>query len=242
MVTPALDDPGSDVSSAHVSSSDSSSSDSSTSGIANPDGRPGDGECGDCASEVARRGRPRTAGVRDAILAATLDMVGEVGFRGFSMDELAQRAGVSKATIYRRWDSKESLVLDALHSAIGPLDDVDLGSVVADLEAYLTDMARRMTKGHVSDLLPHLIDVSVHDAQLRASLDDYVTSRRRPLRAILERGRERGEIRDDVDLDVVVDTLSGPFVYRKLLRYANFEDDFADRLLAVVLPGIVTAS
>ena len=86
---------------------------------------------------MRRLGRPRSAGVDEALLDATLQLAGEVGINGMSMDDLAQRAGVSKATIYRRWPSKEALVLDALASAIRPFDLVDTGSVRGDLEMYL---------------------------------------------------------------------------------------------------------
>jgi AcrR family transcriptional regulator len=183
-----------------------------------------------------RRGRPRSTDADEAILAATLELVGEVGINGMAMDVLAERAGVSKATIYRRWDSKEQLVLDALHSAMGPLDDVDLGSVDDDLRAYLTELGERMWRGRMSDVLPHLIEVACHDEQLRCRLDDYVQYRRDPLLGILRRGVERGELPADVDLDVLADVLIGPFVYRRLLTHGPLDEPFVERLLALVVP------
>ena len=197
------------------------------------------GHNGDVSAERPRRGRPRSADADEAILEATLAVAGELGFRGMSMDLVAERAGVSKTTIYRRWSSKEALVLEALRQAINPLDDVDLGSVRSDLETYLGNLAERMSSGRMSDVLPHLIDVSVHDPQLRCSLDDYVSHRRRPLVAILERGSERGELRDGVDISIVVDALIGPFIYRKLLTGAPVGRRFTNRLLDVVLPGVL---
>ena len=77
------------------------------------------------------------------MLAATLELAGEVGVSKMSMDDVAERAKVSKATIYRRWSSKEQLVLDALRSAMSPLDDVDTGSLRGDLELYLSELAQR---------------------------------------------------------------------------------------------------
>lgn len=189
-------------------------------------------------NESPRRGRPRTVGADEAILAATLELAGEVGFGGMSMDVVAERAGVSKATIYRRWSSKEALVLAALRSAIGPLDDVDLGSVRADLEAYLGDLSERMKSGKMSDLLPHLIEVSVADPQVRCSLDDYVAFRRRPLIDILERGVARGELRADADVSVLVDALIGPIIYRKLLTRAELSTEFAHFLIDLVLTSV----
>ncbi|TDT14523.1 TetR family transcriptional regulator [Ilumatobacter fluminis] len=189
-------------------------------------------------TDAPRRGRPRSAGADEAILTATLDVAREVGFRGMSMDVIAERAGVSKATIYRRWASKEALVLQALRSAINPMDEVDLGSVRADLVTYLNDLADRMASGNMTDVLPHLIEWAVHDEQLRVELDGYVAHRRQPLVAILTRGIERGEIRDDLDLDTIVDAFVGPFIYRKLLTGDAIDATLVDRLLALILPTI----
>lgn len=186
---------------------------------------------------TTRRGRPRSADADEAILAATLDLAGEVGINGMSMDDLAERAGVSKTTIYRRWTSKEQLVLEALRSAMGPLDDVDTGSVLGDLRAYLIELGERMGRGRMSDVLPHLIEVACHDDALRSRLDDYVQYRRAPMLAILGRGLDRGELPDDTDVDVLADVLIGPFVYRRLLTHAPLDEGFVDRLLRVALPG-----
>ena len=73
------------------------------------------------------------------MLAAALELAGEVGVVKMSMDELAERAGVSKATVYRRWSSKEALILDALRTAINPMQDVDTGALRRDLELYLDE-------------------------------------------------------------------------------------------------------
>lgn len=186
--------------------------------------------------DAPRRGRPRSAEVDAVILAATLELAGELGVTKLSMDELAERAGVSKATIYRRWPSKEQLVLEALRSAMGPLDDVDSGTLRRDLELYLGELVRRFDHGRMSDVLPHLIEVACHDDALRSSLDDYVQFRRRPLRTIVEHAIARGELPADTDIDVLIDIIIGPFVYRRLLTHAPIDQAFVDRLLAMVLP------
>ena len=182
-----------------------------------------------------RRGRPRSAEADAAILAATLELAGASGIAGMSMDEVAQRAGVSKATIYRRWTSKEALVLDALRSAMLPFDEVDTGSLVDDVTTYLYEIARRMGRGPVNDVLPHLIEVSCHDESLRTSLDDYVRHRRVPLRTIVERAIARGELDADTDVEVLLDLLIAPFMYRRLLSRAPLDERFVDRLVRTVL-------
>ncbi len=187
-------------------------------------------------STAPRRGRPRSEGLDETLLDVTLELAGEVGIHGMSMDDLAQRAGVSKATIYRRWPSKERLVLDALNHAMRPFDLIDTGSLRGDLDDYLGELARRMSEGKASDVLPDLIAASVRDANLRTSLDEYIRYRRQPLHTILSRGIERGELGTETDVEVVIDVLIGPFVYRRLLSHDPLDLDFVERLLRTVLP------
>jgi AcrR family transcriptional regulator len=185
-----------------------------------------------------RPGRPRSEGVDEALLDATMALAGEVGMHAMSMDDLAQRAGVSKATIYRRWPSKEALVLDALAHAIRPFDLVDTGSLRGDLDAYLRELGRRMQTGRTSDVLPDLISAAARDRALRESLDEWVRHRRQPLNTILARGVRRGELAPDSDLDSIIDALIGAFMYRRLLSHAPLDDAFVAALLHVVLPSV----
>lgn len=189
----------------------------------------------DHPKKAASRGRPRSVGADAAIMSAVIELASEVGINGMSMDSLASRAGVSKATIYRRWSSKEALVLDALRSAMHPFDSVDTGSLRSDLDLYLGELVERFEKGPMNDVLPHLIEVACHDAAIRSSLDDYVQFRRRPLRAIFEQAKRRNELTSDVDIDILIDAILGPFVYRRLLTHDVIDQDFVSRLLSTVL-------
>jgi AcrR family transcriptional regulator len=185
-----------------------------------------------------RRGRPRSADVDEAVLRATIELAGEVGVSRLSMDDVAVRAKVSKATIYRRWASKEALVLDALRAAMVPIEDDDTGSLRGDLEHYLHELVNRFHTGKMRDVLPHLIGVACHDPNLRCSLDDYMQTRRAPLLSIMDRARTRGELAADIDLDVLIDVIVGPFAYRKLLTRTPIDEDFAGRLLGFVLSNL----
>jgi AcrR family transcriptional regulator len=182
-----------------------------------------------------RRGRPRRADADAAILSAALELVGEAGVGGLSMDQVAQRAGVGKATIYRRWASKESLILDALRVATSPIPVPDEGGLRADLIAYTDAIVERLGASHTSDVLPHLIAASCYDEQLRASLEDYTQSRQATLRRILRRGIERGELSPDTDVNLLVDVTLGPFFYRRLLSGATVDRRFSRRLVDAVL-------
>jgi AcrR family transcriptional regulator len=182
-----------------------------------------------------RRGRPRRADADAAILTAALELVAEAGISGLSMDQVAQRAGVGKATIYRRWASKEALILDALRVATSPIPVPDEGDLRADLIAYADAIVERLESSSSSDVLPHLIAASCYDEQLRASLDDYTRSRQATIRRILKRGIERGELPSDTDVNLLVDVTLGPFFYRRLLSGVTVDRSFSHRLVDAVL-------
>lgn len=170
------------------------------------------------------------------MLTATLELAQEVGINGMSMDDLAARAGVAKATIYRRWSSKETLVIDALRTAITPFEVVDTGSLRGDLDAYLGEVVERFDRDSMYDILPHLIEAGCRDHAVRESLDDYVRNRRGPLGALFARAVDRGEIGASVDLDVLIDVVIGPFVYRRLLTHDPIDAEFVEKLLMIVMP------
>jgi AcrR family transcriptional regulator len=183
----------------------------------------------------SRRGRPRRADADEVIIRATIELLQELGVAGLSMDLLAQRAGVGKATIYRRWDSKEAVILHALRMSDTPIPVPDEGTLRDDLNAYLDAVVRHYHPGRGSDILPHLIEASCYDEALRASLDEHNRQRQATVRLLLQRGIERGELAADTDIDLLVDVLIGPFLYRRLVTGAPLDGDFTRRLVDFAL-------
>lgn len=187
------------------------------------------------ADPAARRGRPRRADADGAILAATLEQLTDAGVAGLSMALVAERAGVGKATIYRRWPSKEALVLEALRTATAPIPVPSESTLRDDLIAYTGELVDRFRAGRGSDVLPHLVAASCHDDDLRASLDDYTRSRQTTLRLLFARGIERGELPADTDVDLAVEAILGPIFYRHLLSGEPVDRTLARRLVDRVL-------
>jgi len=185
-------------------------------------------------TEARRRGRPRDVRCDQAILRATLDMLIEGGAVNLSIDGVAARAGVGKATIYRRWSSKEALVLEALGSDDSMIEITDTGTLRGDLDSYFEVLLQRFQADQGSDVLPHLIEAACYDPEVRRSLDEYTSNRRKPLLAALQRAKRRGEIGNNVDLDVLIDVLVGPFVYRRLLTGGKVDRVFIRKLLDIV--------
>ena len=182
-----------------------------------------------------RPGRPRDERCDQAILRATLDILQESGVARLSIDGVAARAGVGKATIYRRWTSKESLVLEALRSDSEPITEPDTGHLRTDLEEYFDHLTERFAANDGSDVLSHLIEAACYDAEVRVSLDAYIHQRQKPLLAILRRGAQRGEISPEVDHKVLVEALVGPIIYRRLLTGARIDRKYVRKLLDIVL-------
>lgn len=190
---------------------------------------------GQLDDQAPARGRPRREGVDAEVVNAAAQILSEAGMAGLSMDLVAHRAGVSKATIYRRWPSKEQLVIDVMRSFAEPIAVPESASVAADLTLYLERMVELLRTKPRSDVLPHLIAAACHDEALRKSLDDFSRMREVPLRSILERAVERGELRPGFDVDTAVDMLAGAFFYRRLMSNQLPTKALARRLVAMLL-------
>lgn len=167
---------------------------------------------------VPRVGRPRDPS-RDAVLVeATLTLLAEGGYAGLTMEAVACRAGVGKATLYRRWSSKEQLVVDALASLTEPSDAVAPAGVRDQLVAML-EAVRRKHGSLAGQIFPRLIGDAVdHPELMHRYRAQVLEPRRQRMQAVLRDGVEQGLVRAGVDLDHAVDLLVGPMAYRNLIR------------------------
>lgn len=158
-------------------------------------------------------GRPRSEEAHRAILAATLELLVEVGYSSLTVEGVAQRAGVGKATIYRRWSSKLPLVIEA-YGLLPQLEDVDTGNVVGDLSEMLRNYLRLLTSTPLRGVIPSIAGERAHNPELSELFDPIVRDRRRPLISVLRRAVARGELSEDLDLDLAADLLVGPITTR----------------------------
>jgi AcrR family transcriptional regulator len=188
----------------------------------------------------ARRGRPRSEQADQAILAAASDVLAERGFGGMSIEEVASRAGVGKATIYRRWTSRGALALDAFlvqFRSQQPLPQT--GSLRGDLLAALRAWIRSVTRTSVGPTLAGLIAEAQRDPELAAAWREQVVERLRSQhRIMLDRAVERGEIPADTDYEVVLDLLFGAAYHRLLQGHQPLTDKFARQVVDLVIAAI----
>jgi AcrR family transcriptional regulator len=183
-------------------------------------------------------GRPRDPKVERAILEATIELLGEDGFDGLSIEAVASRAGVGKTTVYRRWPSKIPLVVDALTAMKAPVP-VTVTDDLSTRDALLHAMSG-FTKPHEGStrVLAGLVDAMSRNAELAEAVRAVlVTERQRSLLSLILRGIERGEIRPDVDARVMVDLLGGPVVLRRLITGDPVTPRLARTIVDLVLDG-----
>ncbi|MFP5220181.1 MAG: TetR/AcrR family transcriptional regulator C-terminal ligand-binding domain-containing protein [Actinomycetes bacterium] len=188
---------------------------------------------------VARPGRPRDPSLDIAIRRATLDLLADVGYAAMSMEAVAAAAGVGKATLYRRWPSKEQLVVDALATLAEPVEAPEGASAREQLVALLETQQRR-AGSLTGRILPRLLSAAVENPELLARYRDQVVEPRRArFRTALQAAVAEGLVRADVDLDHATDLLVGPVAYRHLLRTdPPVAPDFPRRVVDDVLTGL----
>jgi AcrR family transcriptional regulator len=169
--------------------------------------------------ETRPPGRPRSAAADEAILRAALELLAETGYSALTMERVRERSGVGKATLYRRYGSKEELVRAAIvHlNADVPLPD-DTGTVVGDFAATAQTILAGAARTGALTLMPRLLSDVAGDAEMHDLFYEHlVAPRRKVVREIVERAQARGEIRADLDPEAAIDLMVGPFVYRVII-------------------------
>jgi AcrR family transcriptional regulator len=192
------------------------------------------------STQQAERGRRRSERSHRAILAATQELLVEQGYRELTIEGVAARAGVGKQTIYRWWPSRAALVLEAYlagSDAIAPPPEA--GSAREDVRALLDWLVAVLAQPIGGRVVAGLVADLPHDRELAERFhQDVVPARRGAMLAALERGRERGEIRADADLELAVDSLHGAVFYRLLLSGEPLDAEFTQQLVEQVLEGL----
>lgn len=184
-------------------------------------------------------GRPRDATLDALVMDSVLDVIEDEGLRGCSIDEVAARAGVSKASIYRRWDSKEDLVIDAVaclaDSVVIPFER----EIRADLISIVTLMGSFINEMPAGSVFPWLVGEVAAGTEIgRRYAEAVIAPRRRVVVDLIEEAIGRGELRSDLDVEMAVDMLIGPILVRKLTGHSpRRRVDWAESLVGGLLDG-----
>jgi len=186
-------------------------------------------------------GRPRSEEAHKAILEATLALLVEVGFSALTVEGVAQRAGVGKATIYRRWPSKLPLVVEAFGDLPG-FADVDTGSLEGDLKETLKSYLQAFVSSPLLTVFPSLAGERAHNPELSKLLEPVAKDRREPFVRIFKRAQERGEISLDMDLDLAADLVLGPISVTLFFRGGKPSPRMVGPMVDLALSGLLPRS
>jgi AcrR family transcriptional regulator len=190
------------------------------------------------SAAAPHRGRPRSTEVDHAIADATLALLAEDGWTGLTMSGVAQRAGVSTATLYRRFSSKEDLVCTAMTTSFDARPVIDHGSLEADLRAKLDELAQKV-RGDGGRMVQGVIGEAVRNPRLAQILRTTVFSAGRDdMRRIIERAVARGEIPPPEDINLAVNLVSGPLMHRLLITGEPVTSRVVDRLVPMLLAAL----
>ncbi|SMQ15848.1 transcriptional regulator, TetR family [Streptomyces sp. Ag82_O1-12] len=187
------------------------------------------------------RGRPRSEAVERAIIEGVMKLLEEgVPLAELSIERIARTAGVGKATIYRRWSGKEELFVDVVRAAEPPDPPLPGTSMRDDLVVLLEQVRRRGLANRSSAILHSVQSQIKSSPKLWAAYHATVVAPRRRLGLeVLRRGRENGELRTDLDLELLNDLFVGPVLVRAVLRPdADLPDDLAEQVVDTLLEGL----
>jgi AcrR family transcriptional regulator len=164
----------------------------------------------------------------DAILRSTLELVAEYGVSGVTVDAVAARAGVGKATIYRHWRSRAQLVHAAIACMKGPFVAFDTGSLRGDLSALLTELVEFLSRPDTGRVFPSLLDAAERDPELAELRHAHMLERRAAFERVILQGVARGELPENVDVQMLIDFVVAPFFYRRIVARTTVSvDDIA---------------
>jgi AcrR family transcriptional regulator len=198
-----------------------------------------DTEAGPAPETNRRPGRPRSEQAEQAIIEATLDVFAEQGFEGVCFEAVAARAGVGKATIYRRWSNKEELLLAAFASLKSPFPEPKGVSVRDDLLAMVEVMCADKADPRKARRYALLLGEGDKYPRLMARYKESVVQPRRDaMRAVIRRGVETGELRPDTDDEIAMLQLTGAIMAQEKSPDGTLDGEFAARLVDGLLLGL----
>ncbi|OKK06595.1 TetR family transcriptional regulator [Streptomyces sp. CB03234] len=193
-------------------------------------------------------GRPRSAEADAAILEATRAALVELGWSKLTMGDVAGRAGVAKTTLYRRWASKNELVVDAVAVLFDELELPDRGSLMADIEGVVLQFAALLERPETKTALMAVIAESTRDEPLRERIRTSIVDRQK--RLVLA-GRRRAQARGELPAhpastagtdDLIFDVIAGAVVHRALVSAEPVDAEWVQRFTALLLGGLGAAA
>ncbi len=180
-------------------------------------------------------GRPRDGQIDSEVVSAVLSVLRTSGYRSITIEGIARDIRRARTSLYRRWPTKRHLVVYAVVSELGDNPAPDTGNLRRDLEGAVRTLWNAFG-GPLGQALGGLVAEMAQDEELAATIrQEVLASRRQSMRAAFARARERGEVRDDLDIELVLDMLTGPFYFRTLFKHAPINGQTPSQVVEYVL-------
>ncbi len=177
--------------------------------------------------------------VTDGIIESVLDELAEVGYGKLSMDSVARRAGSGKAALYRRWQSKQEMVLDAVTTISTPtLSAETSGDLRTDLVDLVSSANDWLGGTRMSRILPDLLAEAKRNPDLAVALNRLAATRREHALRMINTAASRGEVAADADIEYAIDLMAGPIFWRICGRRQQTTPEFLERVVGTILHAL----
>ena len=182
--------------------------------------------------------RPRSAEARQKVLDAAQSVLGDAGVDGFTVEEVAKRSGVAKSTIYRHWPDGNTLMLSALDCMVQSFPTPNTGSLRSDLETFMNHVILAVDDPELTKTMLGVVAAAATDPQIAQIHRAMMAERLGPLVTIIDLAKGRGELPADLDVDLVMDFIEGPFFMRKMIRRESIDESTVRQLVALIAAGL----
>ncbi len=182
--------------------------------------------------------RPLSEEARQKALDAALEIIGELGIDGFTVDAVAKRSGVAKTTIYRHFASGNELMIAAVDCMVQPFATPNTGSLASDLEAFMEIVIPIMDDHSMQRTMMSVLSAAASDPELARVHHELMQERMLPIRTMVELAQGRGEVLPELDLDLVMDFIEGPFFFRKMIRQQALTGDDIRSMVDLIVKAL----
>jgi AcrR family transcriptional regulator len=193
----------------------------------------------EAVAEGQRTGRPRDARVDEAVRRAVIEVLAECGYSGFTVEKVAAAAGCGKATVYRRWPSREHLILAMFDQIQMEYPQPDTGTLRGDLLEVTAHIARVAADPVKRQAMAHLITASKLDPELRRRFQSFTQLREATCHRIVRQARRRGELRSGLDETVVADMIVAGLFLRIMVADTPIDRRYVEKCVDVLVNGLV---
>ena len=186
--------------------------------------------------------RPRSEEAKQKVLSAAQDVVGDLSVDGFTVEEVAKRSGVAKTTIYRHWPNGNRLMIEALGCMVHTFPTPNTGSLAGDLEAFMGNMLPVVSDPKLMQAMLGVVAAAASDPEIAEIHASMMAEQMGPIVTIIDLAKGRGELPSDLDTNIILDVIEGPFFIRKMIRRKPIDEATLRQMVTIIVAGLTSFS